>query len=189
MSVSIFQLWLPIILGSILAWIASAIIHVALKFHNSDYNELSNEEEVMDVLRKDNPGPKMYSVPFCTDMKKMGEEEMQAKFNKGPVAMIAVFPKGMPNMPKLLAQQIAYFVIGGVFIAYIATFTLAAGTEFMQVFRLVSAVGFLAFGWATVPFSIWYGHAWSTTAKYLVDALVYACVIAAMFAWLWPAVS
>ena len=189
MSVSILQLWLPIIAGGLLAWLASGIIHMAIKYHNSDYNELSNEDEVMEALRKGNPSPKMYTVPFCSDMKKMGEESMQKKFADGPVAMIAVMPNGMPAMGKLMAQQIAYFIIGCIFIAYIATLTLSLGAEFREVFRLVSAVAFLAFGWGTIPFSIWYGHAWSTTAKYLLDALIYACVVAAIFAWLWPAVS
>lgn len=31
------------------------------------------------------------------------------------------------------------------------------------------------------------GHPWSTTAKYLLDALIYSLVIAGSFAWLWPA--
>ena len=38
-----------------------------------------------------------------------------------------------------------------------------AGADYMTVFRFVSTVGFLAFGWAVVPMSIWYGHAWSAT--------------------------
>ena len=189
MSVSILQLWLPIIAGGLLAWIASGVIHMVIKYHNSDYNELSNEDEVMDAVRKGNPSPKMYTVPFCSDMKKMGEDSMQKKFAEGPVAMIAVMPNGMPPMGKLMAQQIAFFVIGSIFIAYIATLTLSAGSDFMTVFRLISVIGFLAFGWGTIPFSIWYGHTWSTTFKYLVDALIYAFIVAAMFAWLWPAVS
>ena len=189
MSVSILQLWLPIIVGGLLAWIASGLIHMVIKYHNSDYNELSNEDEVMDVLRKGNPSPKMYTVPFCSDMKKMGEEPMQKKFADGPVAMIAVMPNGMPPMGKLMAQQIAFFVIGNIFIAYLASLALTPGADYMEVFRFVGAAGFLAFGWGTVPFSIWYGHAWSTTTKYLFDALIYGCVVAGTFAWLWPAVA
>jgi hypothetical protein len=57
----------------------------------------------------------------------------------------------------------------------------------MSVFRLVSTVGFLAFCWSNIPMSIWYGHPWSTTFKYFIDALVYALIMAGTFAWLWPA--
>ena len=56
--------------------------------------------------------------------------------------------------------------------------------EIKRVF--VASVGFLAFGWANIPMSIWYGHPWSTTAKYLLDALIYGLVVAGTFAWLWP---
>lgn len=189
MTVSILQLWIPIIAGGLLAWVASGLIHMVIKYHNSDYNELSNEDEVMAALRAGSPSPKMYTVPFCGDMKNMGEESMQKKFADGPVAMIAVMPNGMPPMGKLMMQQISFFVVGNIFIAYVATLALAAGAEYMQVFRFIGAVGFLAYGWASIPYSIWYGHAWSTTAKYLLDALIYGLVVAGTFAWLWPAVS
>jgi len=68
---------------------------------------------------------------------------------------------------------------------YCASLVPGPGAEYMVVFRFVSAVGFLTFGWAVVPYSIWFGHQWSTTAKYLLDALIYGLVIAGSFAWLW----
>ena len=51
---------------------------------------------------------------------------------------------------------------------------------------VLTPIGFLAYGWASIPYSIWFGHQWSVTLKYLIDALVYAMVVAATFAWLWP---
>ena len=72
-------------------------------------------------------------------------------------------------------------------IAYCAMITLAPGADYMSVLRVVSVVGFLAFSWSNIPMSIWYGHPWSTTFKYMFDALVYALVMAGVFAWLWPA--
>jgi hypothetical protein len=56
----------------------------------------------------------------------------------------------------------------------------------MSVFRFVSTAGFLAFGWAVIPMSIWYGHPWPVTAKYLLDALIYGVMVGGSFAWLWP---
>ena len=77
-------------------------------------------------------------------------------------------------------------LLGCLFIAYCTTIALSPGAAFADVFRFVAAVGFLTFGWALIPFSIWYGHLWSTTAKYLLDALIYGLLVAASFAWLWP---
>lgn len=187
MGVSLLELWMPILLGTFLAWIASALIHMALKYHNSDYRELANEEEVAAALRKGAPTPGIHSIPYCVDMARMGEPAMQAKFASGPVAFVTVFPNGMPAMGKLVGQQIVYFLIGCVLIGWCATLVLPAGAAYLSVFQFVAVVGFLAFGWAVVPFAIWYGHPWSTTCKYLLDALIYGLIVAGCFGWLWPA--
>ena len=187
MSISLLDLWMPIALGTFLAWIASALIHIALKYHNSDYKQLSNEDDVMTAVRNGSPELGVHSFPYCVDMSQMQDEAMQKKFNDGPVGFLTVFPTGMPNMGKAIGQQIGYFLVGCVFIAYCATLALAPGADYLAVFRFVAAVGFLTFGWALIPFSIWYGHLWSTTAKYLFDALIYGLLVGGCFAWLWPA--
>ncbi|MCG8436123.1 MAG: hypothetical protein MJA83_19055 [Gammaproteobacteria bacterium] len=187
MTISLLQLWLPILAGGVLAWIASGLIHMLLKYHNSDYLKLPNEDEVMGAVRNGSPPIGLYTFPHCADMSAMNDEGVQQKFKNGPVGIITVFPNGLPNMPVMLGQQIAFFIIGNALIAYCATLALTAGADFMPVFRFCTAVGFLAYGWATIPYSIWFGHPWSMTFKYIIDALIYALVVAATFAWLWPA--
>ena len=189
MTPSLLQLWLPIVLGTALAWIASGLIHMLIKYHNSDYGQLSNEDEVSTALRNGSPAVGFYSLPHCVDMADMQKESVQQRFAQGPVAFVTIFPNGMPNMGKLMVQQICFFLVGCFLIAYSATLVLAPGAEYLTVFRFVASVGFLAFGWAQIPMSIWYGHLWSTTAKYMLDALIYGLVIAGSFAWLWPAAS
>jgi len=186
MTISILQLWLPIVLGTALAWIASGLIHMLIKYHNSDYQQLSNEEEVMTAIKNGSPKLGIHTFPFCLDMSEMGNPDVQKKFNRGPVGMITMFPNGMPNMGKLMIQQISFFLLGCILIAYCASLVLAPGAEYRVVFRFVATVGFLAFSWANIPLSIWFGHPWSTTAKYLLDGLVYGLVVAGCFAWLWP---
>jgi hypothetical protein len=187
MTISLVQLWMPIVLGTFLAWIASALIHILIKYHNSDYQGLSNEAEVMTAVKNGSPKLGIHTFPYCADMSEMKNPEVQEKFNQGPVAILTIFPNGMPPMGKLMLQQISFFLFGSILIAYSATLVLAPGDEYMVVFRFVSTVGFLAFGWANIPLSIWFGHPWSTTAKYLLDALIYGLVVAGSFAWLWPA--
>lgn len=188
MSVSIFQLWLPVLLGGVFAWVASSIIHMILKYHNHDYNELDNEPDVAAALRKSHPAPGIYTLPHCSDMKEMGDTSVQQKFNDGPVAMISVFPNGLPPMGKLLILQFLYFILACAFIAYLASVVISAGAEYMQVFQYVATVGFLGFGLANIPYSIWYGHPWAVTARFMLDAAIYALVVAGTFAWLWPAI-
>lgn len=186
MTVSLTQLWLPIVLGTGLAWIASGLIHMVVKWHNADYQRLSNEDEVIDAVRKGLPSLGLHPFPYCIDMNEMKDEQMQQKFRDGPIGMLTIMPSGMPNMGKLMAQQISFFLLGCVLIAYCARLALDPGADYMVVFRFVGTVGFLTFGWATIPFSIWFGHTWSMTARYLADAFVYGLVVAGAFAWMWP---
>ncbi len=188
-SVSIIQLWLPILLGAVFCWIFSAIIHMLIKHHNADYKKLPNEDAVADALRQGQPGPGLYHTPHCKDMSEMNDPAMQEKFKQGPIAMISVFPNGLPPMGKLLIQQFAFFLIGCALIAYVATLSLTRGSEYNEVLRMVMATGFLTFGYGLIPYSIWFGHPWSNCVRYLIDALVYAAVTAATFAWLWPDVK
>lgn len=186
MSVSLMQLWLPILLTGLFCWIASALIHMVVKYHNADYKKLNNEDEVSAAMRSGNHTPGLYHMPHCADMKDMNTEAMQNKMKQGPIAMIAVFENGLPPMGKLLGQQLLFFLLGSVLLAYVATLTLAAGESYMSVFRLVMVTGFLAFGWANIPYSIWFGHPWGNCVRFLIDALIYAAVAAGTFAWLWP---
>jgi hypothetical protein len=120
-------------------------------------------------------------------MKEMANENMQKKFENGPIAMISVFENGMPAMGKLLIQPFiflwwcAYWLV-----AYVASLSLMPSADDMSVFRLVLVVSFLTFGWGLVPYSIWYGHPWSNCMRYLIDAIIYGLVTAATFVWLWP---
>ncbi len=189
MSVSLSELWLVVLLAGFLCWIASALIHMLIKYHNADYKPLANEDEVSAALAAQAPAPALYTLPYCDDMKEMGEGAMQEKFNKGPVAMIAVLPNGMPPMGKLLSQQILFFVFGSLLIAYLVSLSLAANASTLMVFRHVFVAAFLTYGWAQIPYSIWMGQPWSNCLRFMIDAVIYAAVTAGCFALLWPNAS
>ena len=131
MAVELLDLWLPILLGAVLAWIASALIHMALKYHNSDYRPLANEDEVATSIKRGAPRPGIHAIPHCADMGKLSDPAMQAKFVNGPVAFVTVFPNGLPQMGKLIGQQILYFLVGCVLIAWCASLALPAGASGM----------------------------------------------------------
>ena len=80
MSISLLHLWAPILLGTFLAWIASGVIHMVIKYHNSDYQPLSNEDEVMDAVRNGSPTMGSHNMPYCVDMNEMKNESMQQKY-------------------------------------------------------------------------------------------------------------
>lgn len=189
MSVSLMSLWLPILLSGVFAWLASALIHMVIKYHNSDYKQIKQEQEVAVALRQSDDPPGLYSTPYCSDMKEMNDPAVEQRFQEGPVAMITIMEKGMPPMGKLLGQQFIFFLLGAVLIAYIAAMALPTGAESMHIFHVVFVTAFAIYAWASVPYSIWFGHPWLNTFKYFIDAIIYAAVIGATFVWLWPEIS
>ena len=44
-------LWLPIVLSAVIVFVASAIMHMVLPYHHSDYQKLPNEDSVLSALR------------------------------------------------------------------------------------------------------------------------------------------
>ena len=184
--VSLVQLWLPILLGGVGMFVASSIIHMALQFwHNPDYHQLSNEDEVRAAMRKGNAAPGMYLVPYCKpeDMKK---QEFKDKFIQGPVGFMILRPSGLYNMGKSLGQWFAFCVLVSLFAGYVAASTLAAGTASLQVLRVVSTTAFMGCAFGAFPQSIWWGQPWRATFKDVVDGLVYGLIIGAVFCSLWP---
>ena len=184
--VSLALLWLPILLAAVLVFAASSLIHMVLKWHNSDYRALPNEEEVRAAIRKGSPAPGQYVIPHCADMKEMGKPEVQQKYKDGPVGFLMLSPNGAPAMGKALVLWFLYSVAVSFMAAYIAAHTLASGTHYLQVFRVVGAVCFLTYAGGSVQMGIWMGKPWRSVVKDLADGLIYGLLSAGAFGWLWP---
>lgn len=184
--VSLGSLWLPILVSAVLVFVVSAIIHMVLKYHNKDHTQLPNEDAVRAAIRAGNPPPAQYVIPYCADMKDMEKPEMQQKYAEGPVAVMNLMRPGKPNMGKYLSQWFVFILGVSFFIAYVGAHSIPPGTVYLEVFRVVGAVGFLAYAAGQIPESIWMGRPWKVTVKNAVDGLVYALVTAGTFGWLWP---
>lgn len=186
MTVSIFDLWLAILLAGLFCWIASALIHMLLKYHNADMKQLPKEESVASALRDNNLKPGLYHMPWCGDMSNMAKPEVQEKFVNGPVGVVTIFPNGLPPMGKLLGLQFLHFLVVSILVAIVTIMAFPAGADYMTVFKLVFVVSFIAYGVGGIPYSIWYGHPWGNYFRFVIDALIYSSVSAGTFAWLWP---
>ena len=55
--VGLSDLWLPILVSSVLVFLVSAIIHMVLKYHNKDFTRLPNEDAVRSAMRAGTPTP------------------------------------------------------------------------------------------------------------------------------------
>src|SRR6266852_1727962 len=180
-------LWLPILLSSVIVFVASTVIHMALPWwHKSDYPKVPNEDRLRDALRPLAVPPGDYMVPRPANMKEMRTPAFSEKMKKGPVMVLTVIPNGPPSMTKNLVLWFVYSAVVALFAAYVAGRALPAGVPYLRVFQLVGATAFIAYAAALWQMSIWYHRAWGTTIRSTVDGLVYALLTAGTFGWLWP---
>lgn len=182
--IPLVSLWLPIVASTVLVFLVSSVLHMALKYHQADYKKLPDEARQVDALRGLAPG--YYHFPHCDSMKEMGSPEMLEKFRRGPVGMLAVAPNGAPAMGKFLGLWSVYILLVSLFAAYLASFTLSPGDHYLAVFRVTGTAAFMAYGLANMVDSIWKGMPWSNTVRATIDGLLYALVTAGAFGWLWP---
>jgi hypothetical protein len=180
------SLWLPIIISSILVFITSSIIHMVLKYHHRDYTKLPNEDAVRAAIRSGNPAPAQYIIPYCPSPKDMQTPEMKQKYTEGPLAVMNIIRPGVPSMGKNLGQWFGFILIVSLFIAQVAAHCLPPGTRYLDVFRVVGTVGFLAYAAGQFPAAIWMGKPWKVAWKDAFDGLLYGLVTAGTFGWLWP---
>jgi hypothetical protein len=183
--VPLSALWLPIVLSAIIVFVASSIMHMVLPYHRSDYQKLPDEDKLLAAMRSAGVKRGLYMFPYGTHQT-MRTPEMGAKFNQGPNGIMTVFPVGLPVMPKFLGLWFGYCLIIGLFVAYLAAHTLAPGTNYLEVFRVVGTAAFLAYGLGQLSNGIWKGQPWSGVIKEVVDGLIYGLLTAGTFGWLWP---
>jgi hypothetical protein len=180
-------LWQPIVLSAVLVFILSAIIHMVLKYHNSDYNRLPNEDAVRAAIRSGNPEPgRQYVFPYAGGMKEMESPEMKQKYIEGPIGVLNLRRPGPFSMGPALSQWFLFTLMVSLFVAYVAAHAIPPGAEYLHVFRIVGAAAFLAYAVGQLPASIWMGKPWAVAAKEAFDGLLYALVTAGTFGWLWP---
>jgi len=183
--VSLAALWLPIVLSAVIVFVASSIMHVLLKYHQSDCHQIPDEDKFLALLHPANLKRGFYLFPYTLpkDMKSPAAVE---KYKQGPVGFMTIMPSGPPAMPKFLVQWFLYCLLIGFFVAYLTAHTVPSGANYRVVFCVAGIAAFLAYGLGQVSNGIWKGQPWSMTIKEVVDGLVYALLTAGTFGWRWP---
>ncbi len=184
--VPIHALWLPILLSSVIVFVASSIIHMVLPVHKSDYRKLPDEASVLDNLRASGVTPgREYRFPYCTQ-KEMKSPEAIEKFKRGPVGLLVIMPTGVMNMGKFLGEWFLYCMVVSIFAAYVTGRTRAPGAEYLEVFSIAGVTAFIGYSLAQAQNSIWRGVTWGVTLKHMLDGLIFGLLTAGTFGWLWP---
>jgi hypothetical protein len=183
---ALHTLWLPILLSSVIVFIASSVIHMAPLWHKRDFPKMPNEAQVLDALRPLAIPPGDYFIPRASGMDEMRSPQFKEKMARGPVAVFTVMPSGPISMNRSLLQWFVFLLVVGVFVAYITGRSLPIGTPYLRVFKSVAVTTFVAYTLALAELSIWYRRSWTMTLKSALDGVIYGLLTAGVFAWLWP---
>ena len=184
--IPLLDLWLPILLSGVAVFIVSAIVWMALPHHKNEWKGLANEDAVMAALRGTAAGG--YVFPYASSMDAMKDPAYVAKRQAGPAGFVTMLPSGGGlGMGKQLVQSFVFYLVVGIFVAYVASrAALPVGAHYLAVFRVVGTVAFLTHGFGVITDAIWFGKKWSNVVKHLADSLLYGLVTAGIFGTFWP---
>ena len=182
--VSLVDLWLPIVLSAVLVFVASSVIHMALRWHSKDFEKLAAEDAVMDALRTFNLAPGDYAAPLPDSMAHMSSPEFKAKQARGPSFTLTILTN--TSLARNLAKWFVYSIVVALFAAYVASIAVPAGAPYMTVFRVSSTVAFAGYALALWQNWIWYSRSLGYTVRSTIDGLVYGLLTGGAFGWLWP---
>lgn len=183
----LFQLWLPTLVAAVSVFVASSLIHMVFKWHNSDYRKLANEDDVLAAIRTGAPAPGQYVLPHCADMKDLQNESMQKKFREGPVGFLTLKRPGPPAMGGALAKWFVLNLVVATVAALVAAHVWGLRADANRAAcHMVALITFLTYGGGSIQAGIWMGKPWTSVAKDLLDSVIYAVVSGAAFCWLWP---
>lgn len=188
MMAFIAQFWLPILLSAVAIFIASALIWMVAPHHKKEWRTHPNEAQVLAAIRGGGATPGAYLIPHAQDPNAMKDPAFQARMAEGNVGTLFLRPPGMPSMGRLMGQQFIYFLVVTALIAVLMVVVLPPSEGFMIVLKSVGLAAFMAYGFAVIPESIWFGRPWKSCVLTLVDAAIYAAITAAIFAKFWPQV-
>ncbi len=180
------SLLIPILLSSVVVFVASSLLHMVTPWHKNDYGRVPNEDQLRDLLRPLAIPPGDYMVPRPSSRAEMKSSDFAEKFRQGPNLVVTVLPSGSFGIARNLVLWFLYLLVVSLFAAFVAGRALPPAAGDRQIVKFVGATAFLGYTAALWQMSIWYRRSWNTTIKSTVDGIIYALLTAAVFWWLWP---
>ena len=180
------QLWLPILLATVFCFMASAVFWMLAPHHKKDWKGAPSEDRLQAALRDGNAEAGAYMFPWVDRANKEAAAEGMKKWEAGPSGILYVYPRGRMGMGPMLVQQFLFFLFVNFMLAYIGHHAGLDGKQYLRVFQVIGAVGFLCYTVGPTPESIWFGRPWRHWLSNGFDGLVYALLSAGTFGWLWP---
>jgi hypothetical protein len=183
-SLPLTSLWLPIVVSSVALFVVSMVVCMVLPYHRGDWKKLADDEPILTALRAQKPAAGLYLLPSCKP-EELRSPEVEARYDRGPWGVLIV-PTGKPSMGRAAGLWFAMMLAISVCIGYVVSHLAGAGADGATVFRFVAVMAFTVFAVSAVPGTVWEGKPASVALKGVLDAILYALTMGAVFRFLWP---
>ena len=178
------DLWLAIIVATIVLWFLSFLAWAILPHHFGDRKRVGDEDGLMEFIRQSGIQPGNYMFPHAESSQAQRSKEYADKYMAGPRGTLNIY--AVPNMGKNMLLTIVYFFVTVFIAAYIVHIACPLGTDFMRVFRVAGAIGVLTYATSGALNRIWFTERMWTE---IVDGIVYGLALGLIFASLWPSAA
>jgi hypothetical protein len=179
---TVYDLWLPILLSGLATHILSTLAWMVLPHHKPEWTKMPAEDDVRDLLVSRNVPAGQYMFPYCATAEEMNSEAFKQKQSQC-TGMLVIWKKPI-HMPTAILKTVSFFFIAAFVIGYLASLALPSGTSLPKVIQFVTTAGLLTHCAAHFPHVFWFKR---RIAMELLDGVVYAFVTGLIFAALWPA--
>ena len=132
--ITLTSLWMPIVIATLVAFVASSVLHMLVGHHRHDFRTAPHEQAALQALTALNLAPGEYYVPHPMS---------SGPNNPGISVLMTVTPPGGIRLATSLTQWVVYQLLITFICAYVASRTLPAGAPYLSVFRVVGTVAFM----------------------------------------------
>jgi hypothetical protein len=182
MLMSVYDLWLPILVTGIATHLLSTLAWMLLPHHRLEWQKIPAEEAFQDAIVAHNIGAGQYVFPFTQDMKEIKTEAFQKRQNT--CQGMLVLRNSSLNMGAAILKTLTHFLVVAFVIGYLASLGLPAGAPFPKVVQFVTTAGLLTHCAAHFPHVFWFPR---KIAMELIDGIVFSLATGLVFAAFWPA--
>jgi hypothetical protein len=179
---SVFDLWLPILLTALATHVLCTLAWTALPHHKPEWKRLPIEDELMDLLVARGVAVSQYMFPHAGSGEEARSEAFQAKQARCR-GMLVLWDSPL-NMGAAIGKTLVFFFVAAFCVAYIASLGLHRGDDFRHVFQFATTAGLLAHCFAHFPHVFWFRR---RIVLEVIDGVVYALATGLIFAACWPA--
>src|SRR4030095_5017387 len=117
--VTVDALWLPILVSAVLAFVASSLLWMVVRLHESDWKGLPDEASIVEAFRRAKVPRGQYRFPYATG-KQMQSPEMKKKMAEGPAGFLVFWERWDGSMGKQLGLWLLYLLGISFVVAYLA---------------------------------------------------------------------